>query len=524
VIILATALFVFTNERGFSHEIPDAEWDIAVALAAFLLLLLLAARRRMPPWTAHAALACALVVDGLAAFRMGGLLGALLVGVVLAFVPRQAARFGIPPLVLLASLAANYPFLRALADPRNPSPLPGLEAFVAIVVPVLALPLVLADRDHRLLRWGVWLVGVGMLALLTERYFIRVASVVTPDDVLLTAGGAALVLVATRLRSARYARHVAATGVSAMVLVALLLMQGSSYVSDSPISIDEAARAMLRGQNPYVVVDIVDAARAHGISEDVFTHYADGSGVERKYPYPAGSFVPSTVLFAFGAQDVRYGFLALLVGLYAIVIMRSPAPIAPYVGAIALVNVMALRQVAFAGVEPSWALLIALALAVPSAAGMFAGLAASVRQTAWLYLPWIAIDRWRESTRSFFRWTALVAGTFVLVNFAFIVSSPAEWFASVTGPVVSLYEPLGFGIVRFSTDGPLPLLPRAVYTVAMLAGFGVALWTYWRHRTAWRYGVAVLPVAPLYFAWRSLQNYFMFAPVLLLSLIADDPD
>ncbi len=511
---------MFTNERGFSHEIPGAEWDIAIALAAFLVLLLLASRASLPRWTSAAAFACALVVDGLEAFRIGGGVGALIVAAVVAFIPRRAERLGFPALPLLASLAANYALLRALADPRHPSPLPALEAFVAIAVPVLALPLVLGDPERRLFRWGTWLVGVGMLGLLTERYFMRVASVVAPDDVLLTAGGATLVALAALVRAPRFGRVVAASGVGAMLLTALLLLQGASYVSDSPVSIDEAARAMLRGQDPYVAVDIVEAVRARALPDDLFTPYADGSGVERRYPYPAGSFLPSTALFLVGETDVRYGFLGLLAVLYLVVAVRAPASLAPYVGAIALVDVMALRQVAFAGVEPSWALLLMLALALP-AGGAFAGLAAAARQTAWLYLPWIAVDRLREGPAGVARWAALVVGAFVLVNVAFVVDAPAAWLSSVTAPLVAPYEPLGFGIVRFSTDGPLPLLPRALYTVAMLAAFVASLWTYWRHRASWRYGLAVLPVAPLYLAWRSLQNYFMFAPLFLLALIAD---
>ncbi len=510
---------------------PDAEWDIAIALAAFLFLLLIASRASLPRWTRAAAFTCVLAVDGLAALRIGGAgggpggaaVGALVVAVVVAFIPRRAERLGLPALPLLASLAANYALLRALADPRHPSPLPTLEAFVALVVPVLTLPLVLGDPDRRLVRWGTWLVGVGMLGLLTERYFMRVVATLAPDDVLLTIGGAALAIAAAFVRAPRLGRVVAASGIAALVLTALLLLQGSSYVSDSPVSIDEAARAVLHGEDPYVAVDIVEAVHARGLPDDLFTKYADGSGVERRYPYPAGSFLPSTAFFAFGGSDVRYGFLAVLALLYLVVALRASATLAPYVGAIALVDVMAMRQVALAGVEPSWALLLLLGLAL-RAGGAFAGLAAAARQTAWLYLPWIAVDRLREGQVPLARWAALVVGAFAVVNFAFVLAAPTAWLASVTAPIVSPYEPLGFGLVRFSTDGPLPLLPRAIYTVAMLAGFAVSLWTYWRQRASWRYGLAVLPVAPLYLAWRSLQNYFMFAPLFLLSLIADDPE
>jgi hypothetical protein len=523
LLVLGTALFGFTNERLFSHPIPEARSDMAVALAAFLFLLLVASRTRLPSWSFGAALLCAVVVEALAAFRIGGPAGGLLVALAIAIVPRLAARLDLPAPVLLASLAANYPLLRALADVQHASPLPPAEAVVAIAVPVLALPFAIADRERRLLRWGIWLIGVGMLSLLTERYFMRSTSVLAPDDVALTVGGAVLVAYAARAQAPRLARALAATGVAAVVLVALLVLQGASYTTDSAISVDEAARAMLRNENPFVAVDIVAAARARGLGDEVFTRREDQVGVQRGYPYPAGSFLPSTALYALGATDVRYGFIAVFAILCVALITRAPPAIAPYIAAIALVDMPALRHVAVAGIDPSWALLLLLSFALPLG-GAFAGLAASARQTAWLYLPWIALDRARDGPAALSRWLALAAAAFFASNVVFAVESPTAWLAGVTAPFIAPYEPLGSGLVRFSIDGPLPLLPRAAYTVATLAAVLLSLWTYWRHRASWQYGLALLPVAPLYVAWRSLDNYFIFAPLLLLALLAADRD
>ena len=470
------------------------------------------------------AFVCAAAADGLAAFRVGGSVGALIVVAAILLIPLRAARFGLPPLVLLASLAANYSLLRALADPQRASPLPGIEAIVAVALPVLTLPFAIRNESLRLLRWGVWLTGTGMLALLTERYFIRVSAAIAPDDVLITIGGAALLLVSTILRRDGFGRIVGAGGIAAIVLVMLLMLQGSHYVSDTAVSIDAAGRAVLRGENPYLSVDIVEAVRSRGLSDDLLTPFADSTEVERRYPYPAGSFLPSTVLLGLGIDDVRYGFLALLATLYLLLVFRVSRTLAPYVSGLALVDVMAQRQVALAGVEPSWALLLMLALAVPPLSGIFGGLAGAARQTAWLYLPFFAVDRARLGAGALGRWLLAVVIAFAIVNLPFAIGAPAAWLSGSTAPVFAAYEPLGFGVIRFSTDGPLPLAPRFAYTIALGVAYLLALWTYWRHRSAWRYGGAVLPVAPLFFAWRSLQNYFMFAPLFLVSLIAEDPE
>jgi uncharacterized membrane protein len=461
---------------------------------------------------------------GVAGFRVGDAGGAVIVGVAFVGAFVGARRLGLPPPLLLASLAADYPLLRALAQPLEATPLPPVPATVALALPVLTVFFGIRDQPTRVLRWGVWLTGTGMLGLLTERYFIRRSQLVAPDDVLLTIGGAVLVLAATVLRRDRIAPLIAASGVAALVLVMLLMLQGSQYVSDTAVSIDEAARDVLRGANPYTSVDILEALRSRGLSENLVTPFSDSNEVERRFPYPAGSFVPSTIFFALGLQDVRYGFLALLAALYLYLIFRLPRPFAPYVSALALIDIMADRQVALAGVEPSWALLLALALTVPMGSGLIAGLAAAARQTAWLYLPWLGVDRARSGLPALWRWLAGVAIAFVVVNGPFAFASPAEWLSGSTAPLFAPYVPLGFGVIRLSTDGPLPFAPRAAYTIAMVLAYALALWTYWRHRSSWRYGAAVLPVAPLFFAWRSLQNYFMFAPVFLLSLIALDPD
>src|SRR5205085_2030775 len=170
---------------------------------------------------------------------------------------------------------------------------------------------------------------------------------------------------ATVLRRDRLGPLIGASGIAAIVLVMLFMLQGSQYVSDTAVSIDEAARDVLRGENPYTSVDIVEALHARGLSNNLVTPFIDSDEVERRFPYPAGSFVPSTILFAFGLQDVRYGFLAFLTALYLFLIFRVPRTLAPYVSALALVDIMADRQVALAGVEPSWALFLALAITLP---------------------------------------------------------------------------------------------------------------------------------------------------------------
>ena len=80
--------------------------------------------------------------------------------------------------------------------------------------------------------------------------------------------------------------------------------------------------------------------------------------------------------------------------------------------------------------------------------------------------------------------------------------------------------PYGVGFVRFGMDGDLPLLPRGAYGALSAASFialVVLLWRYWRRIPT---AATVFPFVPLYLAWRSLQNYFGWVP--LLAMAGDD--
>ena len=75
-------------------------------------------------------------------------------------------------------------------------------------------------------------------------------------------------------------------------------------------------------------------------------------------------------------------------------------------------------------------------------------------------------------------------------------------------------------------DGELPLFARGVYGAAsalVLVVLVVVLWRYWRRIP---HAALVFPSIVLWFAWRSLQNYFSFTAVFAMSgdegLVAGD--
>jgi len=93
----------------------------------------------------------------------------------------------------------------------------------------------------------------------------------------------------------------------------------------------------------------------------------------------------------------------------------------------------------------------------------------------------------------------------------------SEVMQRIAAPMVGALEPYGVGLIRFSIEGLLPQLSRGEYgalSVLVLLGLLVVLWRGWRRIPL---AMIVFPSLVLWFAWRSLQNYFSFAGLLALS-------
>src|SRR5207245_2848389 len=103
------------------------------------------------------------------------------------------------------------------------------------------------------------------------------------------------------------------------------------------------------------------------------------------------------------------------------------------------------------------------------------------------------------------------------------------WRPLVVAPVIAGCTVLGrrglpadgVGLVRFALAGPLPHLPRAVWSAASAVSLVALVVVFWRYRRSSPQAGPVFAVVPLYLAWRSLQNYFAFTPLLLAASDAD---
>ncbi len=409
---------------------------------------------------------------------------------------------------------------------------------IASVLALFFLVAVLVDRatidiEERVRRIGLGLLGVACVARVTERHdLVSAPGIIAPDDIwalIVVAVLALLVVVPLH----RLTRDALATGAAlgAYVLVGAFVIVGKQYHVDAVALVHRATELFLAGHDPYRDLQAAEALRHFGLDPALQTHLEDGSGLQT-FNYPALSFLVPAPFVALGLADLRPLYLAEVVGLVLVLVRQARVPWRPLVAAAVVGNAVIWRQNVVAGVDPLWAVLAILAFVFFRkrwASPILLGLACAARQPAWFFAPFYVLLAWkREGRGPALRRTGIAALAALLPNLPFLLWSPGDFIEGISAPMLGALQPYGVGLIRFALDGVLPLLPRGVYGILSLlamVGLLTMLWRRWRRLPL---GTLVFPSLVLWFAWRSLQNYFGFAGVLALSgdeaLLGDDEE
>lgn len=396
----------------------------------------------------------------------------------------------------------------------------ALASAVALALGAAALPRAAQGWELRL---GWAMLAVACVAAVLQRRLLVVSQGPAPDDVVALVAFAVLGAFAVRRWAPRLAQPVAAA-LAALVLIAAggAMVLGTPYHSDAVAATHEAALLLKDGQHPYGSFDMVRALARSGLAPEMATHLEDGS-VLGSYNYPAVSFLLPLPLVIAGLADLRWLYLGEVVVLGLLLAGTVPAGWRPLALATVVANPLILRQSVAAGVDPLWALLVLIAWRLrhsvpPSAVAL--GLAVATRQTAWLFVPFFLAAMWRErGGRASVRWAGLVAAAALLPNLPFLVTAPAAFAGGVFAPLLAPLEPHGVGLVLLAREGLIPALPRGAHALLALLAGALAIAAVWRRWPRLRAGVLAFALLPLYVAWRSLQNYFAFLPVLGLAAI-----
>ena len=379
------------------------------------------------------------------------------------------------------------------------------------------------ETSH-LRRLGPVLLILAATAAVVDRRLVVSSRGPAPDELMLVVLVVALPVLALFRVPARL-RETIAIGLTlaTYALVCVALIVGKPYHVDAVIAPHRAAELLLAGRDPYRDFDLLEAAARFQLDPELVTHFADGTQV-RLYDYPALSFLAVAPFVAAGVGDLRWIYLVELLALALVVGQRARGRWRPLVTVALVGNLVITRQYVLAGIDPSWVLLVALGwLALgrrwPSALAL--GLAVAARQTAWFVAPFYLLEVFqRFGRREALRRAAIVVATALALHLPFLVDAPAEVVRGVFTPLIGALEPDGVGLVRLGLSGVLPLLPHEAYTLLAVAAYAVVAMLA-LHRRGTRSGGPglALALAPLYVAWRSLQSYFAFVP--LLALVSD---
>lgn len=145
------------------------------------------------------------------------------------------------------------------------------------------------------------------------------------------------------------------------------------------------------------------------------------------------------------------------------------------------------------------------------------GVACSVQQLPWFIAPFllagIFIEAWqtasiRRAAAACARYAAIAAGTFLTVNLPFIVWGPRQWLHGIMLPMTQHAIPYGQGLVDLSEFFHLGGGRVAMYSDTAMLLIGAMLVLYvWQYRLL-RYLTFFMPALVLFFASRSLAEYF----------------
>ncbi len=499
---------------------------IAIAFGLALALLFLATFRRPvrgAPWIALAADAVVLL---LAAAEQGNVVAmALYLFVACVSVARTADHLRA---LTVAAFALWTPALWIFGPSPTAALLSaplrlGAAAVLAFTVFVLVDPRRVHPSD-RLRRAGYGILAIAVVSASAART-LAVAPRFTVNDVLAIAVVVALPVLA-HIRGHRASRELAAAAIAllAYAVIGLAYVVGTPYHADAVVAPHRAAELLLQGENPYASYDLTEALRRFGLDPQLATHLVDGS-VLRTYAYPALSFLVVAPFVWAGMDDIRWLYLVEVLLMAVLVSSRLRPAWRPFAMATVIGSEVIARQSVLAGVDPTWALLLLAAWIFrrsSSWSAVLLGLAIADRQPAWFAAPFLLVAIVQTyGIGEAVRRGVIAVVVAVLVNAPFLLLSPGRTIESIFGPLLAPLVSDGVGLIQFGvTDRYITLFPREVYTtfaLVILVGLVALLWRRARDVTS---APLVWPFLPLYFAWRSLQNYFAFAAAFTLA--ADD--
>lgn len=366
---------------------------------------------------------------------------------------------------------------------------------------------------------GVLFIDTGYQAWLAVPAAHPVMAVVSLASYL--AGFGALAL---SMRPRTYADEVVAAG-----FVLAFVVQAAIHVTSQPVA-DQygtdalafnhySAQVLVQGRNPYVT-SMEPAYREFNVPAPVYTPTTIG-GLVVSQSYPALSFliyVPFVLMHLRSMFFVELGVA--VVAMLSLLFLagrgrRAIAMLVFFIGA------EYLNFAAGSVTDVVWLPFMIVVAAfwdtdspiVPIALG----LACAIKQDPWFVVPF-ALVHWLRRRKFATRNIAVGAAAFVLPNLPFILWQPSAWMRGVLFPMISGAVPAGSGIVQLITSNVLPF-PIAWLSWLWPAVLVLGTVVYAARYRYVRWMPFVWPAIALFCSPRSLQNYFLYWPIVMMAYL-----
>jgi uncharacterized membrane protein len=309
---------------------------------------------------------------------------------------------------------------------------------------------------------------------------------------------------------------------STYVIVHLL---STSYGGDPLVFNHYSASLVLKGQNPYVH-SMAPGYSELGVAEHVISPTLSG-GVIDNFTYPALSFLLYVPFLWAGVTDIRWISLLFYIAAYSLIYFKSPKPLRPVI-LLPLFIIPSILDNIGGNDDMVWVVfLIPMALYMTNTrlSGLFYGIACAFKQTPLILAPFLLIWIWKSNESmdrkhrllKLVEFSAISGATFVAFNLPFIIADAHAWCVGVLAPFTAATVPHGSGLSMLSQVGLLDL-PKSFYTIATVLVTLTLLEIYFVYFQKIRYAIWLFPAIIFWFAYRSLDNYFIFwIPLLLIS-------
>ena len=323
--------------------------------------------------------------------------------------------------------------------------------------------------------------------------------------------------------------------------------------SDAVALLDQAVDNVRGGNNPYANANVVTAVVAIQSPFDKTTplHTGDFSKyfpyppttainnlwekavqtpdiipaeLESKLGYPSGFFLIPALFSYFGIHNIRWVLLILVLAGMAVTIVLTPPQMRLWLGGACLGSLVIWNGIA-SGMTGSLYfpfLLLAWVLWKKNIwlSAICMGVAIATKQVAWFFLPFYLILffrnlPWKKSVLV----TGVTGAVFSAFNLPFIIAGPALWFDSVTSMMRDALFPSGWGFITVVLQGWVHMESPVMFTVIEAAVFTAAIAVYWRYAKVYPYLGVILPIIPMFFAWRSLWPYFFYVDIIVLAVV-----